>query len=76
MYMSRKLEYNKKGIPNFDELGTIPQFWLVPPQMVGTIFINMINITIISSIMMVQRYFSAFLIISPPPTQKVKENST
>ena len=26
MYLPMKLEYNKKGIPNFDELGTIPKF--------------------------------------------------
>lgn len=25
MNMSRKLEYNKKGIPSFEELGTIPK---------------------------------------------------
>ncbi len=25
MDMSRKLAYNKKGIPSFDELGTIPK---------------------------------------------------
>ena len=75
--MSRKLAYNKKGIPSFDELGTIPKiFVLVPTYTVGTIFINMIKITIIRSIMIVQRYFSDFLIISPPSTLKVKENST
>ena len=67
--MSRKLAYNKKGIPSFDELGTIPKtFVLVPTYKVGTIFIRMIKITIIRSIMIVQRYFSDFLIISPPFT--------
>ena len=76
--MSRKLAYNKKGIPSFDELGTIPKkyLFLVPTYAVGTIFIKMIIITIIRSIMIVQRYFSCFLIISPPFTLKVKENST
>ncbi len=76
MYLSRKLEYNKKGIPNYDVLGTIPKFWLVPIYIDGTIFINMIKITIIRSIMIEQRYLSDFLIISPPSTLKVKENST
>ncbi len=69
MDMSRKLAYNKKGIPSFEELGTIPiSIDLVPTYTVGTIFIKMIKITIIRSIMIVQRYFSDFLIISPPST--------
>ena len=63
----------KKGIPSFDELGTIPKiFVLVPTYTVGTIFIKMIKITIIRSIMIVQRYNSIFLIISPPSTSKSK----
>ena len=61
----------KKGIPSFAELGTIPNIMsLVPTYTVGTIFIKMINITIIRSIMIVQRHFSDFLIISPPFTSK------
>ncbi len=52
MNMSRKLAYNKKGIPSFAELGTIPKILdLVPTYTVGTIFIKMIKITIIRSIM-------------------------
>ena len=63
----------EKGIPNFEELGTIPlNNVLVPTYTVGTIFINMIMITIIRSIMIVKRYFTSFLIISPPSTSKSK----
>ncbi len=65
----RKTSYNKKGIPSFEELGTIPLInVLVPTYTVGTIFIKMTKITIIRSIMIVQRVFSDFLIISPPST--------
>ena len=59
----------KKGIPSFDELGTIPKFYrLVPTYAVGTIFIKMITITKIRANMIVQRYFSVFLISITPFT--------
>ena len=67
----------KKGIPSFAELGTIPNIMsLVPTYTVGTIFISMIIITIIRSTMIVQRYFSRILIMSPPFLLKAKGNST
>ncbi len=77
MNMSKKLAYNKKGIPSFDELGTIPKIIvLIPTYTVGTIFIKMTKITIIRSIMIVQRYLSFFPIKFHLPLLKVKGNST
>ena len=57
----------KMGIPSFLELGTIPNIMsLVPTYTVGTIFINMIKITIIRSNMIRKRLVSLFVITSPP----------
>lgn len=65
----REISYNKKGIPNYDELGTIPKLVQVPTYTVGTIFIIIIasktRIMTIRSSMILQRYFSVFLILSP-----------
>jgi len=73
VYVKVALHKIKKGIPSFVELGTIPNFFvLVPTYTVGTIFIRMTKITIIRSIMIEQRYFSDFLITSPPFTFKSK----
>ena len=75
----KETSYNKKGIPNYVVLGTIPNKSLVPTYTVGTIFISMISkakITIIRSIMILRRYFSIFLIISPPFALVAKGNST
>ena len=59
MNMSRKLAYNKKE----EYLVLLSQVLFqkivqVPTYTVGTIFIKMTKITIIRSIMIVQRYFS------------------
>lgn len=59
----KETSYNKKGRPSFEELGTILKVLIsVPTYTVGTIFISMIKITIIRSIMIVNRYFSLFFI--------------
>ncbi|MBQ8219174.1 MAG: hypothetical protein IJZ79_05420 [Bacilli bacterium] len=43
-----KLAYNKKGIPSFAELGTIPlNNVLVPTYTVGTTFIKIIKIVVL-----------------------------
>ena len=72
MYVVKETSYNKKGIPSFADRYYPKVLRLVPTYTVGTIFINMIKITIIRSIMIVQRYFSCFLITSPPSTLKSK----
>ena len=63
----KEISYNKKRMPSFDELGTIPlNYVLLQTYVVGIIFIKMIKITIIKGIMIEQRYLSDFLIIFLP----------
>lgn len=44
----KETSYNKKGIPNYVVLGTIPNKSLVPTYTVGTIFISMIEVYYLS----------------------------
>ena len=44
----KETSYNKKRIPNYVVLGTIPNMSLVPTYTVGTIFISMIEVYYLS----------------------------
>ena len=73
----KEISYNKKKeIPSFDELGTTSVLFLSTDYTVGTIFINMIKITIIRSIMIKHKYFSVFLINITSFYFYIKGNST